>query len=180
MLTLPNLVTFARLGLLPVILWAIHGRDHHFAFWLFIAAGLGDALDGYLARRLGQFSALGALLDPVADKLTMLGVGLLLMLQGLLPAWLFAAVVLRDLVIVGGALAYRLLRGRLEMAPTRLSKLNTALEFLLFALVLAVAGGAPDDWLRPLTMLVCASVAASGTQYVWLWGRKAWQEGKGS
>lgn len=176
MLTLPNLITFARLGLLPLILWAIHANDHATALWLFVAAGLGDALDGYLARRLHQMTPLGALLDPIADKLTMIGVGLLLTLQGWLPAWLFAALVLRDLVIVAGAIAYRLLRGRIEMAPTWLSKLNTALEFLLLALVLAVAGGGWEVRLQPLYILVCASIAASGAQYVWLWGRKAWHE----
>ncbi len=178
LLTLPNLITYARLALLPAIFWLLLEREYARALALLFVAALGDALDGWLARKLNQATRLGTLLDPVADKLTVVGVALILALQGWLPAWLAGAIVLRDVVIVGGAAAYRLLRGRLDMAPTLLSKLNTALEFLLLVALLAMAAGwlGAGAWLPPLLAIVLATVVASGMQYVWLWGRKAWRE----
>lgn len=179
--TLPNLITYVRLALLPVIFWVLLAQRHELALALLFLAALGDALDGWLARLLDQATRLGALLDPIADKLTVVGVSLILAWQGWLPAWLVAAIVARDVVIVGGAAAYRRLRGRVDMAPTRLSKLNTALEFLLLVLVLAVASRwiVAGPWLPPLLIGVLATVVASGAQYVWLWGRKAWREKEG-
>lgn len=174
-LTLPNLITFVRLGLLPALLWALVVRDYALAFWLFFAASLGDGLDGYLARKLDQISRLGAVLDPIADKLTILGIAWVLAAQGVLPVWMAALMSLRDLIIVAGALAYRQLVGVLEMAPTSFSKLNTALEFLLLALLLMHLNDwiPTTPWLPPYLGLVAASVVASGTHYVWVWGRKA-------
>ncbi len=174
-LTLPNIITFIRLGLLPVLLWAVYSRHYEAAFWLFVAASLGDGLDGYLARKLDQMSRLGALLDPVADKLTILGIALILAQQALLPVWIVVLMVLRDLIIVAGALAYQQVVGRLEMAPLQLSKLNTLLEFLLLALALLLANHwiAGDRWLMPFLIVVAFSVVVSGIQYVWVWSRKA-------
>jgi cardiolipin synthase len=174
-LTLPNIITFIRLGLLPVLLWALAIRQYEAAFWLFVAASVGDGLDGYLARRLDQMSRLGALLDPIADKLTILGIAWILATQGTLPVWIAALMSLRDLVIVAGALAYRQVVGTLEMAPTRLSKLNTVIEFLLLALALMLANQwiEATPWLTPYLALVAFSVVVSGAQYVWVWGNKA-------
>jgi cardiolipin synthase (CMP-forming) len=174
-LTLPNIITFIRLGLLPVLLWTLAIRQYETAFWLFVAASLGDGVDGYLARKLNQMSRLGALLDPIADKLTILGIAWILATQGTLPVWIAALMSLRDLVIVAGALAYRQIVGSLEMAPTRLSKLNTVLEFLLLALALMLANQwiAAEPWLTPYLLVLAFSVIASGAQYVWVWGNKA-------
>lgn len=174
-LTLPNIITFARLGLLPLLLWMLAVRRYELAFWLFVAASVGDGLDGFLARRLDQRSRLGALLDPIADKLTILGIAWILAAQGLLPVWVAALMSLRDLVIVAGALAYRQLVGGLEMAPTLLSKLNTLLEFLLLALVLMAQNHWIDTtpWLGPYLAVVAFTIVASGAQYVWVWGNKA-------
>ncbi|MBS3936177.1 MAG: CDP-alcohol phosphatidyltransferase family protein [Sulfuritalea sp.] len=174
-LTLPNLITFARLGLLPILLWALAVREYGMAFALFVAASVGDGLDGFLARKLNQRSRLGALLDPIADKLTILGIAWVLATQGILPVWIAALMTLRDLIIVAGALAYRQLVGSIEMAPTRLSKLNTVLEFLLLALALMLANRwiPAEPWLGPYLLVVACTVVASGTQYVWVWGRRA-------
>jgi cardiolipin synthase len=174
-LTLPNLITFARLGLLPVLLWSLAVREYETAFWLFVAASVGDGLDGFLARRLNQMSRLGAVLDPIADKLTILGIAWILAAEGVLPVWIAALMTLRDLVIVSGALAYRQLVGSLEMAPTRLSKLNTVLEFVLLACALMLANRwiPAEPWLSPYLYLVACTVVGSGAQYVWVWGRKA-------
>ncbi len=174
-LTVPNLITFARLGLLPVLLWMLAIREYEIAFWLFVAASLGDGLDGWLARKLDQMSRLGALLDPIADKLTILGIAWILATEGILPVWIAALMSLRDLVIVAGALTYRQVVGALEMAPSRLSKLNTVLEFLLLALALMLANRwiAAEPWLTPCLAVVSFTIVASGAQYVWVWGRKA-------
>lgn len=176
-LTVPNVITIARLGLLPVLLWMLAIRQYEIAFWLFVAASVGDGLDGWLARKLDQMSRLGALLDPIADKLTILGIAWILAAQGILPVWIAALMSLRDLIIVAGALAYRQVVGSLEMAPSRLSKLNTVLEFLLLALALMLANQwiAADPWFAPYLALVAFSVIASGAQYVWVWGHKAYE-----
>ena len=172
---LPNLLTILRLVLVPVIAGAILRRDDGVALALFLSSALSDLADGYLARRFGVTSRLGALLDPVADKASMFSATVLLAWQGHLPWWLAVAIVLRDVVIVGGALAYRRLRGTLRIAPTRVSKINTALEFGVLLAVLAVgAGWLPGGaWLQAAFGIVLATVVASGAQYVWLGARGA-------
>jgi cardiolipin synthase len=132
-------------------------------------------VDGQIARRFNARSRFGAIADPIADKLTMLTVTLLLAWQGLLPVWLATAMVLRDVVIVGGAVAYHRLFGHVEMAPTWLSKLNTVLEFVMLAAVIADAAALVDDraMLPLLFAAVLLSVVTSGVQYVWIWGRRA-------
>jgi cardiolipin synthase len=175
MTTLPNLITFGRLALLPVVAYALAVRAYSVALAVFLAVALSDALDGYIARRFAMTSRLGAALDPVADKLNMLVTTLMLAWQGLLPLWLAAAIVARDIVIVAGALAYRALLGPLKIAPTQLSKFNTVVEFALLLVVMAGAAGwiDVDGWIGVLFALTGATVAASGVQYVWLWGRRA-------
>jgi cardiolipin synthase len=179
MLTLPNLVTIARVLLIPVVAFLLLDHDYKLAFIVFMIAAAGDWLDGFLARRLNQMSQLGAVLDPIADKMTMMIVAILLSAQGLLPIWLAVVIVLRDAIIVAGAVAYRFVVGHIEMAPTRLSKANTFLEFGVLALVMAQAGElvAAGRWLMPLFLLLFASVLVSGAHYVWVWRRKALAEG---
>ncbi len=175
MLTVPNCITLFRALLIPVVVYLLLTDNHRDAFIVFAGAALGDLADGYIARRFNQVSRLGAALDPVVDKLTMLAVALLLAGQELLPVWLAAAIVLRDVVIVAGAVAYHFLVGRLEPAPTLLSKANTLLEFATLAAVLADAAALVElgPWLPGLFALVFVTVLVSGLQYVWTWGSKA-------
>lgn len=170
-----NAITVARILLVPVIAWYAHVRDYEAAFWLFLLVAASDALDGLIARAFDLRTRFGAIADPLADKLTMLTVTLMLAWQGWLPWWLAVAIVGRDAVIVVGAVAYRALVGRLEIAPTWLSKLNTAVEFALLATLLAVGAGFADGepWLPALMWIALATVLASGAQYVWIWGGKA-------
>jgi cardiolipin synthase len=174
-LNVPNAITVARILLVPWIAWFTHERDYDTALWLFLLAAASDAADGLIARAWNLRTRFGAIADPIADKVTMLTVTLLLAGQGWLPWWLAAAIVARDVVIVGGALAYRLIVGRIEIAPTWLSKLNTALEFLLLAAALAAGAGyvEAEPWLPALMWVVLATVVGSGAQYVWVWGHKA-------
>jgi cardiolipin synthase len=182
MLNVPNVITLVRLALVPVTAWLLWQRLYGPALIVFLAAAVSDFLDGVIARNFNQASALGATLDPIADKLNMFIATVLLAWHGLLPLWLAAAIVARDVVIVGGAIAYRYAVGPVEVAPTRLSKVNTFIEFGVLLLVMASAAGWIDAaaWLPAVFMLVFATVLASGAQYVWVWGRKAVQSRHGA
>ncbi len=175
MFTVPNLITAARILLIPLVAFLLLDHDYRLAFAVFLAAALGDWLDGFLARRLRQMSQLGTVLDPIADKMTMMIVAILLAAQELLPVWLAVVIVMRDAIIVAGAIAYRFVVGHIELAPTRLSKANTFLEFGVLALAMAQAGRliAAGEALLPLYLLLFASVLVSGAHYVWVWRRKA-------
>jgi cardiolipin synthase (CMP-forming) len=172
---LPNIITLARIVLIPVTAYFLVHEAYRIALPIFLVAALSDFADGFIARKFRLASRLGAALDPVADKLNMLVATVLLAWQVLMPMWLAIAIVARDIVIVLGAIAYRMARGRLDIAPTRLSKLNTFIEFTVLLLVMAVAAGWVDAgmWMPTLFLIVFATVVASGAQYVWLWGRKA-------
>ena len=153
--------------------YCIISRDYAAAGTVFLIAALSDLADGYIARRFKLVSRLGALFDPVADKLNMFVATVALAWQDLLPIWLALVIVARDIAIVGGVLAYRV-RGRsLEMKPTLLSKVNTFLEFFVLLLVLLAAAQFihSTTWLPPLFLVVLATVLASAAQYAWLWMR---------
>ena len=172
---LPNVITVVRVLLVPVFAYLLFRENFGWALAVFMAAAFSDFADGVIARHYRLVSEFGARLDPIADKFTMLTATVLLAWQGWLPLWLAATIVLRDVVIAGGAIAYRLVVGHVEMEPTWLSKINTALEFTALAGLLAHAAALIDgsDWLQPLFVLVCLTVTLSGTQYVWIWSRKA-------
>jgi cardiolipin synthase len=178
----PNLITALRFALIPVLVLLLLERRYAMAFAVFVVSALSDLADGQIARRWNVRTRLGAIADPLADKLTMLSVTLALASQTLVPVWLAAAIVARDIVIVAGAVAFHALVGRVEMAPSRLSKLNTVLEFGVLSALLADAAGAIEvtAWLPPLFVLLTASVLGSGLHYVWVWGRRAWQARRGS
>lgn len=180
MLNLPNALTLLRVALVPIIAWLLLQADYELATVLFLVSALSDLADGMLARRWNQRTRFGAVADPLADKLTMLTVVLLLAMQGLLPWWFALAVIGRDALIVSGALAYHLLIHRVEMLPSPLSKLNTALEFGLLLGVLAWQAGVWSDgaWRNALLAATTATIVLSGAAYVWVWGRKAWRPGR--
>jgi cardiolipin synthase (CMP-forming) len=178
MLNVPNSITLVRLGLIPVTAYYLWIGSYGIALPIFLVAALSDFADGYIARKFKITSALGAALDPVADKLIMLVTTVLLAWQELLPIWLAIAIVARDIIILVGALAYRLLIGRLKIAPTWLSKVNTLIEFVALLLAMANAAGWIETgaWMSTMFLIALATVVASGAQYVWLWGRKAYTE----
>lgn len=175
---LPNAITVLRAALIPLQAWLLLERDYQTAFLLFVASGVSDLADGWIARRFNLRTRFGAIADPLADKLTMLTVVMLLSMQGWLPWWFAVLVVSRDLLIVAGATVYHFTIGEVEMAPSWISKLNTALEFVFLAGVLALAAGHFDDgpWYRALLYATAATVVASGANYVIVWSRKAMRE----
>jgi cardiolipin synthase len=176
---LPNVITAARLALVLPLVWLMHGDQFRTAFWVAFAAGLSDALDGALAKGFGWQSRLGGLLDPLADKLLITACFVGLWSAGVLPGWLLALVIGRDLVIVAGALAYHGLIAPLEAAPSLASKATTAAQLgLALAGLTALAWPALDPgatiW-QAAQGAVAVLTVASGLQYVWQWGGRAWR-----
>ena len=175
MFNVPNVITLLRLGLVPVMAYYLADEAYEIALPIFLFAALSDLADGYIARKFKLVSTFGATLDPIADKLSMLVATVLLAWQTLLPLWLAVAIVARDIIIVVGAVAFLLVRGRLDIAPTRLSKVNTFIEFAVLLLVMAAAAGwiEAGRWMPTVFVVVLMTVVGSGAQYVWLWVRKA-------
>jgi cardiolipin synthase len=168
LLTLPNVVTFGRLCLVPLSVWLVLEQKFAEAFYLFVIAGLSDAVDGWLARRYGG-NSVGALLDPMADKALLVTMYVTLAAVNELPDWLAILVVFRDVVIVGGVVVLFLLGQPVVIRPLYISKLNTALQIVLVAVALLAAGfglGAPLAT-NALVWLVAATTFASGAAYVW-------------
>lgn len=171
---LPNIITGMRLALTPYLVWLLLHNAYADALLVFVVMGVSDALDGFLAKHFNWQSLLGAYLDPLADKTMLVSAYVALTLQGLIPAWLAALVVARDVVILCGAIAYHWVTRRLEMKPTVVSKANTLFQIVL---VLAVISNQlsplPDGLLPLLTWATLCTTLASGAGYVWEGSRRA-------
>ena len=175
---IPNAITVVRILLIGPVLLLIFAGQYTLALLLFVLAGFSDGLDGYLAKRFGWHTRLGALLDPIADKLLIAGLFLTLTSVGYIPVWLTAVVVGRDLVILGGAAAYNFLIGPVPGEPTMISKINTALMLLFVTLVLCqLSFGWPDSVVLTVTgAATFVTVVVSGVDYVLAWSRRARQQ----
>jgi cardiolipin synthase len=138
--SLPNLITVGRIVLVPVVIWAITSGNMLLAFWLFVAAGISDAVDGFLAKRLNAQTEFGAYLDPLADKALLMSIYVTLSIEGLLPRWIVIAVVSRDIMIMGAVVLSWVMNRPVEIHPLIVSKLNTTAQIALAALVLASSG----------------------------------------
>jgi cardiolipin synthase (CMP-forming) len=172
---LPNAICVGRMLLIVPISVALTRGSYSLALALFVVAGLSDALDGYLAKRFGWTSELGGILDPLADKLLLMTMFVVLAVAGQIPVWLAATAVGRDVLIVGGAVVYRLHTGALRGEPTRISKLNTLLQLCY---VLAVIAGRAWPYV-PGWLIVATGAGAfvttvvSGLDYVLTYARRA-------
>jgi cardiolipin synthase len=168
LLNLPNILTFGRLCAVPLAFWLVLVHRIGDAFVLFVAAGLSDAFDGWLARRYGG-NAIGALMDPVADKALLVTMYITLAAIGALPEWLAILVVFRDLLIVGGVVVLAVLGHAVAIRPLYISKLNTVMQIVLIAVCLLQGGfglGIPG-LTTVMTWCVAATTLASGAAYVW-------------
>jgi cardiolipin synthase len=172
---IPNLITGLRILLVAPFLWALLEERYSTALLLFVIAGVSDALDGFLAKYFGWTSELGGLLDPIADKLLLIGAILALGWLNELPGWLVALVILRDLLIVCGAISYHMLIERLEAAPLMISKLNTLLQLMLVCAVIVHYGmiPLPEILLTGLIALTAITTVWSGSAYVRQWSQRA-------
>jgi len=154
-LSIPNLITLGRILLVPVVVWAITAGEMRVAFVLFLAAGISDAVDGFLAKRFGMATELGAYLDPLADKVLIVSIYVALGITGALPAWLVILVVSRDIMIVGAVILSWLVDQPVAIRPLAVSKLNTAAQ-IVFATMALAALAFDYDWepFRTLTMVL--------------------------
>jgi cardiolipin synthase len=165
-LNLPNLITLMRVILVPVVFWLLITGETEIAFFLFIVAGISDAVDGYLAKTFGWQTELGAYLDPLADKLLIVSIFLALGVDGKLPLWLVVAVVSRDILIVIAVMLSWVLGNPVRIRPLIVSKANTVVQIVLAGTVLADEGfGLGLGWPRFLLVwltgvLTFASLAA--------------------
>ena len=139
-MNIPNSLTLGRIVLVPLVVWLIITHEMQAAFLLFLLAGLSDAADGFLAKRYGWHSELGAYLDPIADKALLVSIYVTLGFAGHLPVWLVIAVVSRDILIVGAVVLSWMLSRPLSMQPLLVSKANTLSQIVLAGLVLAELG----------------------------------------
>ncbi len=169
---LPNLLTVSRIAAAPILILMLKDRDYATALAVFLAAGVSDALDGWIAKRFRYTSRLGAILDPIADKILLVSSYMMLMLLDHLPFWLVLTVVFRDLLIVGGYVAYTSVVGTVNMRPSMLSKLNTLLQIMLVLVVLVQEsiGLHYVMLVDALIYTVFVTTVASGMHYVWVWG----------
>jgi len=173
-INLPNFFSFARLLSVPIIVWLLVDGRPTAAFWLFVAAGLTDGIDGFLAKRFNWQTVLGSYLDPLADKALLVAVYVTLGWIGQIPIWLVILVVFRDLTIVGGALLEQTITQSFESRPMMISKINTALQIALAALVLAKLGLGFNDFGLTLALVVAvaATTVFSGLLYLVHWTRR--------
>jgi cardiolipin synthase len=139
-LSIPNLITLGRILLVPVVVWAIASGAMWIAFVLFVAAGVSDAVDGFLAKRFDMTTELGAYLDPLADKALIVSIYLTLGISGEIPRWLVILVVSRDILIVGGIMLSWLVGNPLKIRPLLVSKLNTVAQIAFACVVLGSLG----------------------------------------
>jgi len=172
-LNLPNLITIARILLVPVVVWAIASGEMQIAFLLFLAAGLSDAVDGFLAKRFGMTSELGAHLDPLADKVLIVSIYIALGITQAIPRWIVILVVSRDILIVGAIMLAWFLGKPMRVKPVLVSKLNTVAQIVFACLVLsALAFRVRFDMTEDVVMAIVAALTlASVGFYVREWVR---------
>jgi cardiolipin synthase len=176
---LPNLICLLRIGLIWPVVTSLYRGQYLLTLGLFLLAALSDGLDGYLAKRFNWTSALGKILDPLADKLLLVAVFMVATWIGLVPRWLTIAAVTRDFLIGLGAIAFRIGWGPLRGRPTYASKVNTLLQLLYVLLVMLRAACAlpPQAVLDALALITLLTILISGFGYVRLFTARALRVG---
>lgn len=160
-MTIANALTLLRLCLIPLIVVMIFEGRFDWATIIFITAGVTDALDGYLARKLDQRTEIGAYLDALADKALIAASFIALVAAKMVPFWLVVLVIFRDLMIVGAVVIAWLLNNPIAIEPLRVSKANTAAQIVAVATTLAVTGFAIP--LPPMVMFALYGLVATLT-----------------
>jgi cardiolipin synthase len=170
-MTIPNLITIVRLIIVPLVIVMIGQENWALAFLLFVAAGLSDAIDGFIARRFNMRSEFGAYMDALADKALLVSIYVTLSVVGVLPAWLAITVVSRDLMIVSAIIVSWLLRRPVEIKPLFVSKMNTAAQIAFAALVLSTKafGIDADGFYGAGMILVALLTIVSAGAYLARW-----------
>lgn len=174
--SVPNALSILRIILTVPVVMTLLNHQYFLAMVLFFVAGITDALDGWIAKRYSFESRLGSILDPVADKLLLVSSFVTLYLIGLLPLWLLVLVFLRDLMIVSGTVGCFIGAGTPKdelLSPSKLSKINTALQIaLVLFLVIVQIHPIQAQWSTVFFVIVATSTVLSGADYVWIWMEK--------
>lgn len=176
---IPNLISILRILLVAPTVYYLLNEAYLFALILFFVAGISDGIDGFLARYFHWQSRLGAILDPIGDKLLLVSCYLALGWLGHIPVMLVILILLRDVIIVVGAVSYHMYVAEVHIKPVLISKLNTLLQIMLVVILLFGFSGLKfsqlvTPWLIDIFIgLVYVTTLASGAVYVWLWGRRA-------
>lgn len=189
-MTIPNIITLLRLFMVPAVVYAMLVGEMGWAFAGFVAAGVSDAVDGFIARQFNQKSELGAYLDPAADKLLLVSVFVMLGIMGHLPLWLVVLAVSRDGLIVAAVLLGSVMGTPLTVRPLLVSKANTAVQIALAVIVLGELAFSVDSGLvgRVMVWLSGALTVASAAAYLVAWvkhmggyddRRNAWRTDRG-
>jgi len=169
-LNLPNFITFLRIGAIPLFLILLTDQQYTEALIVFVLAGVTDSIDGAVARLTNSHTALGAYIDPLADKLLLVSSFLILAFLGFIPRWLAILVVSRDVIIlVGFAVLYFITGHSIAVRPTLVGKTSTFLQLL--TVTLALLGLHNPDWRFPVVwhatlVLAGCAVTVSGVQYL--------------
>jgi cardiolipin synthase (CMP-forming) len=168
---LPNFLTIGRILLVPFTVWSLIRGDYSIALIAFLVAGISDGLDGYLARRFGLLSELGASLDPLADKALLVSIYVTLAVLDYLPDWLTIIVVTRDVLIVSAVLLATFLTKPLKIRPVYISKVNTVAQIVLVLAVLASLAFdvSLDGWMLAACVFVAALTLGSLAVYMRFW-----------
>ena len=172
-MTIPNIITILRLVTVPLIIYSVILGWHVLAFWLFISAGISDAIDGFIAKRYNQRSELGAYLDPLADKALIVSLFVALGIQGQIPIWLTILVVSRDVFILCGIGVAALMGNPIDIDPLKISKVNTAFQITLVCMVLAAIAFeiSAGPLIKAGTLIVAGLTIASAIAYLLTWIR---------
>lgn len=181
-MTGPNAISLLRAMLVPVIVWLMLSGEHRLALYVFALAAISDAADGFVAKRFGQTSELGAYLDPLADKLLLVSTFVTLAGQSHVPIWLAVLVVARDLAIIIAVLLAALVRKPLAIQPSRISKANTVLQVLTVLFILlrlaGLASGATAAMAEQAMIMVTGVLTAlSLASYLRTWFQHMQDEG---
>lgn len=174
---IPNALCFLRMLLVVPVAWLLVTDNYRITLAMFAFAAATDGLDGFLAKRCGWTSELGKIIDPLADKILLVGVFITLGVLGVVPAWLAVIAVGRDVIITAGAITYKYLYGygELQGRPTAVSKLNTLCQIIYLLLVVAARAYdiTPQIAITVLGALVFITTVVSGLDYVITYSRKA-------
>jgi cardiolipin synthase len=168
-MNIPNFVTLLRIILVPVIVILLIQGSFFKALIVFIVAGLSDALDGFIARVLHQQTALGAYLDPIADKALLASTFVTLSVLHVIPGWLAVIVISRDFIILLGISVLSIMSISVEIRPAFVSKITTAVQLttvLLALFIRCLPGGINEMWLQALYWVTAFLTIISGLQYM--------------
>ena len=174
-MTLPNMISLARLLLVPFNVWLILIDHWRLALLVFCLAGLSDAVDGFLAKKFNMRSRLGRYLDPMADKALLVSMFIVLGTQQHLPLWLVILVVSRDILLGGGVFLLFLFDQPYEPKPLLSSKVNTGTQIVLVASIIACLAFSYEaaGFFKDILILAAAlTTISSGTEYLMVWWRR--------